>query len=189
MDETSIVILVTIITTVLPALWAVFGWLARRSWRPVLRGLGLALVPIGLLVTGLMRLLVRALTLVVSWFAHTQMTTTIWTGVIVAAIGLLTWIGAGFMTPLTREEARQRRAEHRERRAAGAAGKPLHLPLGPLGPLRSLRQEPTRPDGPRPHPLRPVDPGCHLRTRNSRRSSRIAESEPLTTCRPRAPWR
>ena len=124
MDETSIVILVTIITTVLPALWAVFGWLARRSWRPVLRGLALALVPIGLLVTGLMRLLVRALTLVVSWFAHTQMTTTIWTGVIVAAIGLLTWIGAGFMTPLTREEARQRRAEHRERRAAGAAGKP-----------------------------------------------------------------
>ena len=124
MDETSIVILVTIITTVLPVLWAVFGWLARRSWRPVLRGLGLALVPIGLLVTGLMRLLVRALTLVVSWFAHTQMTTTIWTGVIVAAIGLLTWIGAGFMTPLTREEARQRRAEHRERRAAGAAGKP-----------------------------------------------------------------
>lgn len=124
MDETSIVILVTIITTVLPALWAIFGWLAQRSWRPVLRGLGLALVPIGLLVTGLMRLLVRALTLVVSWFAHTQMTTTIWTGVIVAAIGLLTWIGAGFMTPLTREEARQRRAEHRERRAAGAAGKP-----------------------------------------------------------------
>ena len=124
MDETSIVILVTIITTVLPVLWAIFGWLARRSWRPVLRGLGLALVPIGLLVTGLMRLLVRALTLVVSWFAHTQMTTTIWTGVIVAAIGLLTWIGAGFMTPLTREEARQRRAEHRERRAAGAAGKP-----------------------------------------------------------------
>ncbi|MDU3821640.1 MAG: hypothetical protein E7G59_05030 [Cutibacterium granulosum] len=124
MDETSIVILVTIITTVLPVLWAVFGWLARRSWRPVLRGLGLALVPIGLLVTGLMRLLVRALTLVVSWFAHTQMTTTIWTGVIVAAIGLLTWIGAGFMTPLTREEARQRRAEHRKRRAAGAAGKP-----------------------------------------------------------------
>lgn len=124
MDETSIVILVTIITTVLPVLWAVFGWLARRSWRPVLRGLGLALVPIGLLVTGLMRLLVRALTLVVSWFAHTQMTTTIWTGLIVAAIGLLTWIGAGFMTPLTREEARQRRAEHRERRAAGAAGKP-----------------------------------------------------------------
>ena len=124
MDETSIVILVTIITTVLPALWAVFGWLARRSWRPVLRGLGLALVPIGLLVTCLMRLLVRALTLVVSWFARTQMTTTIWTGVIVAAIGLLTWIGAGFMTPLTREEARQRRAEHRERRAAGAAGKP-----------------------------------------------------------------
>jgi len=124
MDETSIVILVTIITTVLPALWPVCGWLPRRSWRPVLRGLGLALVPIGLLVTGLMRLLVRALTLVVSWFAHTQMTTTIWTGVIVAAIGLLTWIGAGFMTPLTREEARQRRAEHRERRAAGAAGKP-----------------------------------------------------------------
>lgn len=124
MDETSIVILVTIITTVLPVLWAIFGWLARRSWRPVLRGLGLALVPIGLLVTGLMRLLVRALSLVVSWFAHTQMTTAIWTGVIVAAIGLLTWIGAGFMTPLTREEARQRRAEHRERRAAGAAGKP-----------------------------------------------------------------
>ena len=124
MDETSIVILVTIITTVLPVLWAIFGWLARRSWRPVLRGLGLALVPIGLLVTGLMRLLVRALALVVNWFAHTQMTTTIWTGVIVAAIGLLTWIGAGFMTPLTREEARQRRAEHRERRAAGAAGKP-----------------------------------------------------------------
>ena len=149
MDETSIVILVTIITTVLPVLWAIFGWLARRSWRPVLRGLGLALVPIGLLVTGLMRLLVRALALVVNWFAHTQMTTTIWTGVIVAAIGLLTWIGAGFMTPLTREEARQRRAEHRERRAAGAAGKPA-APTSQASQASQARADKTRRTAPSP---------------------------------------
>lgn len=156
MDETSIVILVTIITTVLPVLWAVFGWLARRSWRPVLRGLGLALVPIGLLVTGLMRLLVRALTLVVSWFAHTQMTTTIWTGVIVAAIGLLTWIGAGFMTPLTREEARQRRAEHRERRAAGAAGKPA-APTSRASQARTDKAPRTAPTASRGSGMSPED--------------------------------
>ena len=156
MDETSIVILVTIITTVLPALWAVFGWLTRRSWRPVLRGLGLALVPIGLLITGLMRLLVRALSLVVSWFARTQMTTTIWTGVIVAAIGLLTWIGAGFMTPLTREEARQRRAEHRERRAAGAAGKPT-APTSRTSQARTDKAPRTAPTASRRSGMSPED--------------------------------
>ena len=116
MDETSIVILVTIITTVLPVLWAVFGWLARRSWRPVLRGLGLALVP----------------------------------------IGLLTWIGAGFMTPLTREEARQRRAEHRERRAAGAAGKPT-APASQASQARTDKAPRTAPTASRRSGMSPED--------------------------------
>ena len=110
MDETTIVVIVTIILAGLPLVWAIAGWAGRRSWRAVLRGLGLALVPIGLLLTGLMRLLVRAVRLVVDWFAGTAMTTMIWTGVGLAVVGALVWFLAGFMTPVTSAVARERRA-------------------------------------------------------------------------------
>ena len=108
MSETTVVAVVTILLVVLPLLWALSGWLSRRSSRALLRGLGLALIPTGLVLTGLMRLLVRAIHLVVDWFAGTVMTTTIWIGVIVIAIGLVTWFVAGFMSPVDRETGRQR---------------------------------------------------------------------------------
>lgn len=65
-----------------------------------------------------MRLLVRAIHLVVDWFAGTVMTTTIWIGVIVIAIGLVTWFVAGFMSPVDRETGRQRRQGHAARKQA-----------------------------------------------------------------------
>lgn len=99
-------------------MWALSGWLSRRSSRALLRGLGLALIPTGLVLTGLMRLLVRAIHLVVDWFAGTVMTTTIWIGVIVIAIGLVTWFVAGFMSPVDRETGRQRRQGHAARKQA-----------------------------------------------------------------------
>ncbi|QQY14889.1 hypothetical protein JMX53_11825 [Cutibacterium avidum] len=118
MSETTVVAVVTILLVVLPLLWALSGWLSRRSSRALLRGLGLALIPTGLVLTGLMRLLVRAIHLVVDWFAGTVMTTTIWIGVIVIAIGLVTWFVAGFMSPVDRETGRQRRQGHAARKQA-----------------------------------------------------------------------
>lgn len=118
MSETTVVAVVTILLVVLPLLWALSGWLSRRSSRALLRGLGLALIPTGLVLTGLMRLLVRAIHLVVNWFAGTVMTTTIWIGVIVIAIGLVTWFVAGFMSPVDRETGRQRRQGHAARKQA-----------------------------------------------------------------------
>ena len=118
MSETTVVAVVTILLVVLPLLWALSGWLSRRSSRALLRGLGLALIPTGLVLTGLMRLLVRAIRLVVDWFAGTVMTTTIWIGVIVIAIGLVTWFVAGFMSPVDRETGRQRRQGHAARKQA-----------------------------------------------------------------------
>lgn len=118
MSETTVVAVVTILLVVLPLLWALSGWLSRRSSRALLRGLGLALIPTGLVLTGLMRLLVRAIHLVVDWFAGTVMTTTIWIGVIVIAIGLVTWFVADFMSPVDRETGRQRRQGHAARKQA-----------------------------------------------------------------------
>ncbi|WCC79186.1 hypothetical protein O6R08_06415 [Cutibacterium equinum] len=118
MSETTVVAVVTIVLVFLPLLWALSGWLSRRSSRALLRGLGLTLIPVGLVLTGLMRLLVRALRLVVNWFAATTMTTTIWIGVVVLAVGLVTWLVAGFMTPVDRETGRQRRKEHAARKQA-----------------------------------------------------------------------
>ena len=116
MSETTVVAVVTIVLVVLPLLWALSGWFSRRSSRAMLRGLGLALIPIGLVLTGLMRLFVRAIRLVVDWFAGTVMTSTMWIGVIVIAVGLVTWLVAGIMAPVDRETGRQRRQDHAARK-------------------------------------------------------------------------
>lgn len=92
MSEPTVVAVVTIVLIVLPLLWALSGWFSRRSSRAMLRGVGLALIPVGLVLTGLMRLLVRAIRLTVDWFAGTVMTTTIWIGIIVIAVGLVTLV-------------------------------------------------------------------------------------------------
>ncbi|MSS46416.1 hypothetical protein FYJ43_10390 [Cutibacterium sp. WCA-380-WT-3A] len=125
MSETTVVAVVTIVLVVLPLLWALSGWLSRRSSRAMLRGLGLAVLPIGLVLTGLMRLLVRAIHLVVDWFTGTAMTRTIWIGVIVIVIGLVTWFVAGFMTPVDRETGRQRRQDHATRKKARDASQAI----------------------------------------------------------------
>ena len=71
-----------------------------------------------MVLTGLMRLLVRAIRLVVDWFAGTVMTTTIWIGIIVIAVGLVTWFVSGIMPPVDRETGRQRRQDHAARKQA-----------------------------------------------------------------------
>lgn len=118
MSEPTVVAVVTIVLIVLPLLWALSGWFSRRSSRAMLRGVGLALIPVGLVLTGLMRLLVRAIRLVVDWFAGTVMTTTIWIGIIVIAVGLVTWFVSGIMSPVDRETGRQRRQDHAARKQA-----------------------------------------------------------------------
>ena len=118
MSEPTVVAVVTIVLIVLPLLWALSGWFSRRSSRAMLRGVGLALIPVGLVLTGLMRLLVRAIRLVVDWFAGTVMTTTIWIGIIVIAVGLVTWFVSGIMPPVDRETGRQRRQDHAARKQA-----------------------------------------------------------------------
>ena len=121
MSEPTVVAVVTIVLIVLPLLWALSGWFSRRSSRAMLRGVGLALIPVGLVLTGLMRLLVRAIRLVVDWFAGTVMTTTIWIGIIVIAVGLVTWFVSGIMPPVDRETGRQRRQDHAARKQAGSS--------------------------------------------------------------------
>ena len=118
MSEPTVVAVVTIVLIVLPLLWALSGWFSRRSSRAMLRVVGLALIPVGLVLTGLMRLLVRAIRLVVDWFAGTVMTTTIWIGIIVIAVGLVTWFVSGIMPPVDRETGRQRRQDHAARKQA-----------------------------------------------------------------------
>lgn len=126
MDETQTLVVVTVILIGLPLVWAAVGWFARRSVRPLLRGVGLALVALGLLLTGLLRLLVRAIGQVVVWFSGVDLTAVVWTGIVVAVVGLVMWLVAGAMTPISRDEARRRREAARaaRRRGSDCAGKP-----------------------------------------------------------------
>ncbi|EGL43926.1 hypothetical protein HMPREF9947_0878 [Propionibacterium sp. 409-HC1] len=195
MSEPTVVAVVTIVLIVLPLLWALSGWFSRRSSRAMLRGVGLALIPVGLVLTGLMRLLVRAIRLVVDWFAGTVMTTTIWIGIIVIAVGLVTWFVSGIMPPVDRETGRQRRQDHAARKQArgdsqtkgprstktpdhNPTGNQVIMPRQPVRPRHKVPQKLSRPQPTRRWPRQGLLPARSPRSRlpirtktpNSRRS-------------------
>lgn len=71
-----------------------------------MRGIGAALVPVGLWLVGLTRLITIWLEQAFDWVRATRMTTTSWIGVVVAAAGVVAWLAAGYLDPVTRKQAK-----------------------------------------------------------------------------------
>jgi len=115
-------IILAIVLAVIGLGYLLFGWLRKRSWRVMWRGIGFILMPLGLLIMGLMDKVVDGINAVVNWAKATYMTTDVLIGLIVAAIGLVLYLIGSFVPHVTGEEASKRREEMRERKLATLQG-------------------------------------------------------------------
>lgn len=105
---TTAAIVATIVISLLCVAGAVVAWTTRRSPRGVVRGVGLALVPVGLLLLGWMDLLVNGFFSLVDWVQRTAWVQTMTTGAVIAGIGALLVIGSSFLRsgqPVARQQA------------------------------------------------------------------------------------
>lgn len=107
---TTAAIVTTIVLSLICVVGAVVAWTTRRSPRGVVRGVGLALVPVGLLLLGWMDLLINGFFSLVDWAQRTVWVQTMTTGAVIAAIGVLLVLGSSFLRagqPVTRKPVEQ----------------------------------------------------------------------------------
>lgn len=110
MADSTLTIVVSAVLIVLPLLWGVWRWARRHSARSLIRSIGLALIPAGLWILGVMSMVTQWLRQFVDWVRKTHMGTAQWIGAGAAVVGLLAILGGSFITPITRQQARDRRA-------------------------------------------------------------------------------
>ena len=119
MNDSTIIVLVSVAVGVLAAVWTVLKWNARRSVNFLLRGTGIILIVVG---AGLVGLTGQ----IIDWLRHlTQLTTTISVGIALAVLGLVVYFIGGTVKVPTKDEAKlreyQREAKQRENDAKLAA--------------------------------------------------------------------
>jgi len=115
-------IVLTVVLAVIGLAYLLFGWLRKRSWRVMWRGLGFILMPVGLLIMGLMDEVINGINAVINWANATYMTTPVFIGLIVAAVGLVLYLIGSFVPHVSGEEAAKRREEIRDRKLATLQG-------------------------------------------------------------------
>ena len=125
MSDTVIISLISIGLGILAAVWTLIMWNSKQSPRHLARGVGIILVIVGALVTGLTDLLLQGVRGVIDWVRHKPMDTATWVGIAVGVLGLIVYLIGGFIKAPTREEVIQRQAtraaKDRERLAEQAA--------------------------------------------------------------------
>jgi len=122
-------IVLALVLAVIGLVYLIFGWVRKRSGRVLLRGLGFMLMPIGLLVMGLMSHIVDGLNAVVDWAKATYMDAWVFTGLVLAGLGLVLYLIGSFVPPVTGDEAGKRRAAIRDRKlAALQSSRPASIP-------------------------------------------------------------
>jgi len=157
-------IVLTIVLAVIALIYLLFGWLRKRSWRVMWRGLGFILMPVGLLIMGLMDKVVDGINAVVGWANATYMTTIVLVGLIVAGVGLVFYLIGSFVPHVSGEEASKRRAEIRERKLAalrpsGQSASTSAVAAKTADQTMKLPDSPTPPPSPKPAtPSTPVTP-------------------------------
>ena len=129
LTPTLTAIIFTVILAVVALAYLLFGWLRKRSWRVMLRGIGFVLIPVGLLAMGLMTQIVNGLQAVVDWANATVMNGWIMLGLILGGIGLVAYLVGSFVPHVTGDEAASRRAAIKARRLASLQTQPQ--PTGP----------------------------------------------------------
>ena len=113
-----IAIIATVVLSSISLGYLLIGWLRKRSGRVLLRGLGLVLLPVGLMVLGWMELGVDAVKYLVDWANTHPMSPRIMIGLALAGLGLGLFIVGTMMAPIIGEQAKKRRAEIVAKRAA-----------------------------------------------------------------------
>lgn len=78
-------------------------WARRPGIRPVLGGLGLVLIPLGLWLFGLTDLMYNGILSIIDWAQRTAWTTTMTWGVSLAGAGLLIFLISRFIRPAERK--------------------------------------------------------------------------------------
>ena len=96
--------------TVLGLVITAFAWRKGRRGRAV-QGLGLALAPVALYFTGLLRLVWDAVVAIVGWAARIVFSPTVWIGLSLLGLCVVLWVVGGLVarraTPVTMKEKAQ----------------------------------------------------------------------------------
>ena len=119
MNDTTIIVLISVALSAVAVVWAVLKWNSRRSARYLMRATGVILMVVGAAFAGLTGQ-------VVEWMRHlAQLTTTISIGLGLAALGLIAYFIGGAIKAPTKDEAKlreyERQAKRREEDAKAAA--------------------------------------------------------------------
>ncbi|OYN99689.1 hypothetical protein CGZ96_06180 [Enemella evansiae] len=104
---------------VLGLILAVLLWVRDRRGRAV-QALGFAALPVGLYLTGLLRMIWDAVVAVIRWAGSVVFNTTIWTGFGLIALAVVLWIVGGMIA----SRNRTRRAVEKARGAEQPGGRP-----------------------------------------------------------------
>lgn len=137
----------TILLAAIGLAYLLFGWLRKRSWRVMLRGVGFISIPLGLLAMGLMHKIIDGINAIVNWANTTFMNAWIMTGLIVAGLGLAAYLVGSFVPAVSGDEAAARRKAINERRLAAlraSAGAPATTPTAaPKPPQPTVTEAPS----------------------------------------------
>lgn len=129
-------IIVTIVFAAAGVAAAVLGWRRSRSARTVVRGLSTSFTVIGLWITGVLGLLLGGVTALINWILAQRLTTRMWIGIAVLAVGVVLYVISTRLTPVTRAEAKKRRE------AASSKPRPaVNPPAGGAGVARPAPQQ------------------------------------------------
>lgn len=123
MSDPVIVILVSVGLAIIVAIWAMAMWNSRQSARYLMRGVGLILVIVGALVTGITELAVDGVRGVIGWLNEKVLDTATWVGIAVAVVGIVSFIIGGAIKAPTRADAKIRRLEREARQREKLASK------------------------------------------------------------------
>lgn len=114
MENSTIAIIVTAVLSLAALGWTMLGVQRMRGKRPLLQGLGLILIPIGLLLLGIMRLVVDGAQAVYRFFADKPMDTAAIAGLVVTGLGVLVFLASAAVKPVTRADAKERRLARKQ---------------------------------------------------------------------------
>ena len=111
MSNETLAIILTAVLAVAALGWTLWGAQRLRGTHHLLRGLGLALVPVGLWLTGVMELVAGGLRAVVQYFRDASLDTLMISGLVVTVLGLALFFGANMIEPRSRARSKELRAE------------------------------------------------------------------------------
>jgi len=123
LSTTTTAIILAAVLAVVALAYLLFGWLRKRSWRVMFRGIGIIVLLAGLLTIGILTKFV-GLEAFINWAKITVMTNWIMLGLIVIGVGLLIYVVGSFWPMVSGDEAASRREAMKARRLAALQSAP-----------------------------------------------------------------